>query len=380
MGARNVQKLTDADAELDAQAIELDETDQGSELQSYFDKFGDDDDGGIEVYEIDRSAGASFLFPFRPGEFTPTALLQHLATEYGAGTYRLLGRSGNGQLLFKRHVKVGRIKARSFPGRDSMPSSSSQPSASSIDPALKQILENQQRMLEQLIASNQTKEKSPLELLQEISAYKELLAPEKKQTDVTELLGVVRAVLDFKNEIGGDESEGNVLTMALKQFGPTIAKAVDALQRMPHQNQLPAPSHDFVRTVGEQPNQPGPTGPARALAPFVPQILMAARAGMVPAHVVKVALPKIRELPAPQIDELYEWLDDTNAAAKLIELEPQLSPFAGWLDQCIDLLVATLRQWVSRPETGAQPQPDEAPGSFDGAPEPAGDIVRTVPD
>ena len=197
-------------------------------------------DAKVNVYQLDQNRNKAFVRAYMPAEFS----LEAIQSEYGPGDYEVHVRR-EGKLATRKVVKIATPKNRP------------QNVAPTVDQT--KIIETMQAGFERMgamfsaalsgLATNQPKQKTTMEMLQEMQLMREVMMPHQSQSgpNPMEVFELAASIAEKIHPREGEPGAGEVILEAIKNFGPLLGKV--AAQGMP-----PAPVTPVV--TGTRPALP----------------------------------------------------------------------------------------------------------------------------
>jgi len=360
---------------------------------------------GYVSKKADGAAGKwAFCFAFLPDEYTEGELLELIGAEYGPGDYpvqfKTPNEGGREQIRWNQHYQV---QARRLGAQSPAPTPAPAPATAGMSDALALAMENQARALETLavsIARPPPEQKTTIDFVKDLAEIKALFSDNQKGA-----LEQFKDAMELRALIKADDGDGDTdpLSMAIKHFGPAIAKGVEQMQvNEAAQVRRPAPE-EAIRAVGDEildarakvSSYTAPTEPtaeagedARVVYAFqffaenyLPAAFQLAEAGQQPRHVAEYLVRLIGN-DEKTIDMVGLVVMQDDMVERFAQMNGAILAFAPWFDDVADWLAHAL--W---PETNPAPEagsatidatidkPDGGDGNNGGEPgaEPAGD-------
>lgn len=221
-------------------------------------------------------------------------------------------------------------------------------------------------------------EKDPLQILLQA---KELLGLGADRGSPKETLGLVRELLELRDELGGggerETSAADVVRAGLEKL-PELTELLRAAAAVP---EAPRGDTSRSRSVTTTAGRSAVTSAARApassststsapapaagskpvtsgdssmlLAQFVPMILKLSQSGMTAAAAAELVIPRLEALDDEQFGFLATIIAHPECVPMLIRADARLAPIKAWLEE----LAQELRAFIRR-ETAEEPLPD----------------------
>ena len=341
-------------------------TDPRDAIAAYFGQWPED--VTVSIYKVtgERGTERSYLFHFglrdAPGI---EDLYAQILDRCGPGTYEMLGRTAeDGRIAGRARFSVGDVRARGRVVPDPEPASPAPASAPA--PALGELaaaMAEQNRMLAQLVQSIAARPvpepRDTLSIARELAALKDLFAPAPiaPPAPTSDLLAIVRDVMQIRDQLGGAERDDSPLTAAVRTFGPAIQRAVERLSEGHAASPAPAvpPGQAPSATApADPPNGNGHMG-LNLKAQFEPLVALA-KMQRPPEAAARDVFTHLAMLPVWLEQMVLDMLaeEGEGAADRLIQIEPALTAHREWLVQVLRAAVALLDADGAQPAAGAE--------------------------
>lgn len=340
-------------------------------LVSFLEEMQEVDTATISVYRDSKGrAVGAYLFKCTPSEFSLADVLDKLRDEYDGGSFRIII-FANGQRVKNQLVEVEAPKKSAFDFMRKNEPIAVAPPQNDLAHALLQIQEamrNQSDSMRDMMLTQQ--QENTKMLLQVLAAKDNHAAPQQTSlAEMLQLLTVAQSIGGGKSdsispdkmlemffegmkqgrEMGGGGESENVLTTAIKAFGPTIAEITSKMaqqqpqpQSMQQRRELPGPTpirpESQVTNIEDRPAPEAPD-PTAALQPYIAMLVNAAQVDGDPEVYANLLLDQIPE------QVLREYLEsDINYQMLLGYFPPESATCFPWFDSLRALVLEFLAQ------------------------------------
>ena len=315
-------------------------------------------------FEVHRQVGGSSMkvgvFPI--AEYPDR--LETIAAEYKGGTFKITFKNPGGQI---KGQDTQTFDAKAYGSERTDPARESEDRSSHIMERMMERLEareieqrremaevrleSQRMMLEMMkLASGNQNQNQGLGVIDAIKLGKEMAG--SASDPVESMSRLMEAMALMKDGVGKSEPQSPIvfaIEKALEMVSPIVAVWAQKASASPRANPpVPAPGAEAPRrelpppaarvtppaqaaSPAPLPAQPLPSSPLPIdpkVKEYADQLLAAAKTGMRPSLLSQLI---VDSLPEEGFQAFEEMLDDEQTITNLLNAEPQLTPYAGWL-------------------------------------------------